>query len=435
MTDSSQVPPAQSPPAQTTSRKLQIGLDVLKGVLFIALLAGIKMIVEHTPAGESIERSGYDFLQKQLSSSDPVPVVVVDLSALDPQEFNINGQIGSATPRKILRELITAATEAQARVIGVDLDFSPGPTGYMYPGDPQFFQFCLGNKAPVVLGISRTESLTPDKWLGSKDYQALAASMIVPNDTRKMPKWISVEKNAAHGPTLGAALAERSQQAESSLAKWLHEYQLVEQVSEKELGHDVVVGEFPVDYSPLKTLIDKTLRTANPIVVKDQAHLLRDKIVLFGRGTLDNDGDRFSVEGFAHQVPGVYVHASAAYTLHNARLYDLTSSSRLGIDVVLSLIVLIGVIAFRYYLGLEHHLLQIVFTVVVIVLALILGVAFVAQTRILWTDFILVLALLILHVPVERKAPGAFRKIYEGAKRRIQAAQASVAQKGRNESK
>jgi hypothetical protein len=253
-----------------------------------------------------------------------------------------------------------------------------------------------------------------------------------------MPKWISVEKDAAHAPTLGAALAERFQQAESSLAKWLHEYHLVEQVSEKELGQGVVVGEFPVDYSPLKTLIDKTFTTANPIVVKDQAHLLRDKIVLFGRAKLNNDGDRFTVEGFKHPVPGVYVHASAAYTLHNARLYELTSRSRVGIDVALSLIVLISVLAFRYYFGLEHHLLQIVFTVLVIVFALILGVAFVAQTRILWTDFILVLALLILHVPVERlvkKAPGAFNKIYAGAKRRVQAAQASFAQKGSNESK
>ena len=430
MTDNSPLPPAQ-----TTSKKRQIGLELLKGVLFIALLAGIKMIVEHTPAGESIERSGYDYLQKQLSSSDPVPVVVVDFSALEPEEFNVNGQIGIATPRKTLQELITAATEVKARVIAVDIDFSPGPTGYMYPGDPQFFEFCLRNKVPVVLGISRTESLTPDKWLGNEDYQALAASMIVPNDTRKMPKWIRVEKDAAHGPTLAAALAERFQQAESRLAKWLHVYQLVEQVSEKELGQDVVVGEFPVDYSPLKTLIDKTFTTANPIVVKDQAHLLRDKIVLFGRGKLSNDGDRFTVEGFGHQVPGVYVHASAAYTLHNARLYELTSGSRLGIDVALSLIVLIGVIAFRYYFGLEHHLLQIVFTVLVIVLAFIFGVAFVAQTRILWTDFILVLALLILHVPVERKVPGAFRKICQGVKRRLQAAQASFAQKGSNESK
>ena len=65
MTDSPDIPPAQ-----TTSKKRQIGLDLLKGVLFIALLAGIKMIVEHTSFGKSIERSGYDYLQKQLSSSD-----------------------------------------------------------------------------------------------------------------------------------------------------------------------------------------------------------------------------------------------------------------------------------------------------------------------------------------------------------------------------
>jgi CHASE2 domain-containing sensor protein len=433
MTDASHIPPAQ-----ITSKKRQIGLDLLKGVLFIVLLAGIKVIVEHTPFGESIERSGYDLLQKQLSSPDSLPVVVIDFSALEPAEFNVNGQIGIATPRKTLQELITAATEAKARVIGVDIDFSPGLTGYMYPGDPQFFESCLRNKVPVVLGISRTESLTPDKWLASKDYKALAASMIVPNDTRKMPKWIRVDKDAPRGPTLGAALAERFQQGESSLAKWLHEYQLVEQVSEKELGEGVVVGEFPVDYSPLKTLIDKTFTTANPIVVKDQEHLLRDKIVLFGRGKLNNDGDRFTVEGFKQQVPGIYIHASAAYTLHNARLYELTSGTRLGIDFLLSFIVLIIVIALRYYFGLDHHLLQIVFTVLIIVLALIFGVAFVAQTRILWTDFILVLAVLILHVPVERlvlKAPGAFKNIFQGAKRRIQALHASFAQKGSNESK
>jgi len=434
-----------SPPAaaQTTSKNRQILRDLVKGVLFIALLAGVKVIVEHTSLGETIEESGYDWLQRRLASSDPVPVVVVDITDLEPQEFNVNGQIGVATPRKTLQGLIAAATEQKARAIGVDIDFSPDTSGYIWPGDPQFFDFCLQNKVPVFLGISRTESLTPDKWLGSDDFQPLAASMIVPSgDTRKMPKWIRVDKDAARGPTLGAALAGGFQRSESSLANWLHRYQLVDQVSERELGQGVEVGEFPVDYSPLKSLIDKTLKTTNPIVIKDQGHLLRDKIVLFGRGKLSNDADRFTVESFEQQVPGVYIHACAAYTLRNAPLYELTWPSRLGVDLSLSLVVLLSVVAVRAYFRnrktkLAENRLQFAFSFLIVLLALIFGVGFVAKTRILWSDFLLVVAMLILHVPLERpfaKASGVVRNVYKGAKPR-ELLNALFVEKGKNGTK
>ena len=424
MADSS---PLSSNNSQSKDR--QIWRDLVKGLLLIALLVVIKVVLEHTAFGKAMERSGYDWLQTQLSSSERLPLVVVDLSDLEPQEFNIDGQIGIATPRNTLRELIKAATEQKARAIGVDIDFSPGPSGYMWPRDPEFFDFCLKNEVPVFLGISRGESLSPDKWLGNEDYKDLAASMIIPNDTRKMPMWIRIGTDSEPGKTLGAALATGYQESQSGLAKWLHDFHLVEQVSEKELGHDVGVGEFPVDYSSLKTLIDKTLRTRNPVVIRDQGHLLRNKIVIFGPGTLSNSGDGFKIEGFEQRVPGVYIHASAAYTLRNAPLYELTRLSRLGIDVLLSLIVLFSVIAIqsRFSHGstkLAKHRVHFVFTILIIIVALIFGIAFVVQTRVLWSDFILVVALLMLHVPIEhlfKKGHSGIKSAYERTKQLISA--------------
>lgn len=394
-------------PAKTQSRGKQIFYDFVKGLLFIVLSLALSVGFEHTAFGRHVQEIGYDWLLKRLSP-ERVPVVVLDISALEPTPFNLQGQSGNATSRRTLQDLIEAITKQDARAIGVDIDFSPDSSGYVWPRDPEFFEFCLRNKVPVFLGISRTESLPPDKWLGSEDYEGLAASMIIPNrDTRKMPKWIRVGKDS--GWTLSAALAGGFQESQSRISKWLHDHGLVEQVAERELGEGVGVGEFPVDYSPLRTLIeDKTLRTINPEVIRDQGHLLRGKIVLIGRGLLENDEDHFKVAGFEQEIPGVYIHACAAYTLHDAPLYELTWLSRLGIDLMLSLFVFLAVIGVRlYYMNrttrtVATHRLQIFFTGLVMIVGFSASIIFLIQARVIWSDFILVLAVLGLDVPIER---------------------------------
>jgi CHASE2 domain-containing sensor protein len=404
-------PPAP-PPEKPHSSGQQILRDSIKGILLTVLLMGITMVVEHTPFGKRVEQFGYDWLQGQLSS-ERVPVAVVDISDLRPAPFNIDGQTGIATPRETLRKLIEAVAEQDAKAIGIDIDFSPDLSGYITPRDPEFFGFCLDlikrKGIPVFLGIRRTESLPPSKWLGSEDYESLAASITIPkHDTRKMPKWILVDKNSDPGPTMSAALASGFQESQSRLLGWLHGHGLVEQVVERELKQGVDVGEFPVDYSPLQTMMDTTLRTINPDVIRDQGHLLRGKIVLLGDGVPGNAGDDFEIAGREQHVPGIYLHACAAHTLSNAPLYELTLPSRLGIDLLLAMFVLLNVTSIRLYFmnrtsrKVAAQRLQVIFTWLVVVAAFIASVMFVSKTRLMWSDFILVLAGLVLHPPIER---------------------------------
>jgi CHASE2 domain-containing sensor protein len=403
-------PPASLEKSRSSGR--QILHDFIKGVLLTILMMLVTAVLERTSIGRRVEQYGYDWLQGQLSS-ERLPLEIVDISELKPAPFNVDGQMGIATPRETLQKLLEAVAEQDARAIGIDIDFSPADSGYITPRDPEFFKFCLDlserKGIPIFLGIKRTESLAPVRWLGSEDYKSLAASITIPRqDTRKMPKWIRASENSEPGRTMSAALASGFQESQSSMLGWLHEHQLVEQVSEKELKQGVGVGEFPVDYSPLQALIeDKTLRTINPEVIRDQGHRLRGKIVLLGDGMQGSAGDNFDVAGGEQHVPGVYLHACAAYTLSNAPLYELTWPSRLGVDLLLSMLVLLSVIGLRLYFmnrttrKVAAHRLQVIFTWLVIIAAFVVSVVFVSKTRLMWSDFILVLTGLALHPYLE----------------------------------
>src|SRR3989442_4773855 len=106
------------------NRGREIWRDLLKGLLFIALVPALKLAVEWTTFGKHLELMSYNLLQLQLPSKR-VPVTILDISDLEPQVFNIDGQTGKATPRESLRGMIAAIAEQEPKAIGVDIDFSP----------------------------------------------------------------------------------------------------------------------------------------------------------------------------------------------------------------------------------------------------------------------------------------------------------------------
>lgn len=120
--------------------------------------------------------------------------------------------------------------------------------------------------------------------------------------------------------------------------------------------------------------------------------------------------------GREQRFPGVYLHASAAYTLSRAPLYELKWPGRLAIDALLALAVLLGVTFVQLILGcltgreVAAHWLQVLFTGLVIAAAFVGGVLFVGTTRLMWSDFIMVLLALLLHPLVEH----LWEKIREG---------------------
>jgi hypothetical protein len=298
------------------------------------------------------------------------------------------------------------------RAIGIDIDFSPDSHGYVTPHDPEFFQFCLDLEAkthiPIFLGVERALTLPPDVWLGNEDYRDLAASIVIPKDSKKMPRWIQIGESASRRPTMSAALAGTFQNSSYQLPEWLG--WALEHTSEKRLSEGISVGEFLIDYSALESLERERLRTKNPVVVSDQGWLLRDKVALVGDATLGKSSDTFVIPDRQEPFPGIYVHASAAYTLIGAPLYELTGTGRWVIDLLLSLLVIgpVALVRLRYGDGTSQELsterLQSIMRWLAVTLVVIGGAVLVRTTRLMWDDFMLVAAGLLLHPSAERFA-------------------------------
>jgi len=413
---------------------------LLKGLFFIAFVLIIKTAVEWTTFGKHLDLMSYNLLQLQLSS-DRVPVTIVDISDLEPQGFNLDGQSGKATPREPLRQMIEAIAGQGPKAIGVDVDFSPDEDGYIHPRDPEFFQFCLDMSnqrgVPVFLGIKRTIAKSPADWLGSEKYQGLAANILIPKDSKRMVNVIKVGDELRPGATadepkrskaISVVLADAYgrepgnspgwfQRAHESVISRLQRLKFIESTSEKRLSPGLSVEDFLVDFSPLESI--EPLRTINPVVLRDQSQRQRfqDKVVLIGDATLNKATDTFVVPAREQPYPGVFLHACAAYTLIKAPLYEVTGRGRLGIDVLFLLTILLTIISLRlYHQGrtseeVATHRLQGVFTLVVVLAAIVVGVFFVRVTRVMWDDFLLALAFLVFHPFIERQVERFWKQI------------------------
>lgn len=383
--------------------------DVVKGILFTALICLLQLAFGHTRAGRALELGGYEFIQGRLTF-DRVPVYVVDITDLKPATVVVDGKPYTATPREELRNIIAAVVEQRPRAVGVDIDFSPDDDGFITPLDPDFFRFCASQRVPLFLGIHRTLALPPAAWLGGEEFEPSAAAIILPNDKRKVPKWIQTGEQSEPGRTLSGALAGAYGESHCRGAEWLARAGLAEQVSEHEFESGGGAGEVTVDYSPLEKLVeDRTLHTKNPDVIRDQGRLLRDQIVLIGDAGAPRGRDYCQVPGRGQKVPGVYCHACAAYTMAYAPLYELTTRGRVTLDLLLSAAVVVALALIRLHSlrrgrgEVSVRRVRGFLTLLVVAAAFVVGVLFVRQTCVVWNDFILALGALVLHPSIEHR--------------------------------
>ncbi len=419
-------------------RGREILRDLLKGLLALAFVLTLKLVVEHTAFGKQLELSCYNLLQLQLSSERP-PITVVDISDLKPEEFDVDGQVGTGTPREPLRKMIAAITEHKPKAIGVVIDFSPDEYGYIHPSDPEFFQFCLDmgrqRGTPIFLGINRTLAEPPDKWLGDAKYQELAAGILIPRDSKRMQSEVKIEselkagagqRRAARSKAMSVALVDAYrtgledapgwlQRAHVSVLERLRSVGFIEKVSEREMGRGLTVADFLVDFSPIDSI--ESVRTLDPVVLRDRSQRERfeGKVVLIGAGSSGAAKDLFQVPGREALYPGVVLHACAVHTLTESPLYDVTHRGRLYIDVLFALAVLIPISLIRlFYKGsatgdVATHRLQGILTVLVVLAAVVVGVLSVRFTRVMWADFLLAFAALVFHPSIERRLASSWR--------------------------
>ena len=195
---------------------------------------------------------------------------------------------------------------------------------------------------------------------------------------------------------------------------------IVERISTKVLDQGVDVHEFWVDYSPIETIKNVAMRTINAAALGDSIAMskIEDKVVILGN--VSGTGDTFVVRG--REYAGVLLHACAAYTLITGPLFAVTAGGRIFIDILCILIVLASITCIRFYYQRERKTVatqrvQFVLTLLLLLVPLAAGVAFVSSTRLLWNDFLLTGTSLLLHPSLEHRLSGVWTSGVRGFKR------------------
>jgi CHASE2 domain-containing sensor protein len=372
--------------------------EIATVVALIVLAVALEEAIEHMPFARHLAFASYRFFQEGVTS-ERTPVAIVDISDLQLE----NGR----TSRGRLQELLLAVVRHGPKVVGVDIDFSPEERRPLDLRDKEFFEFCLrlerATGVPIVLGVDRTTGAPASEWLGAEDYKSLAATMRIPNDTRRIPH--SIAGSGASLRSLSAALANaHGRSAAPSAMRLMERAGLIRQFSLRE-DRGARFEEFLVDYSTLGSHFP--VRTVSPVVLGDRAFRkpFEGNIVLLG--DVESARDMFPVANGDKAHAGVTLHASAAATLVNGPLYEVTRFGRVILSALLISAVLGPVLAVRarartlrkrfWISGKLQGTLVVTLTV-----AAILSCGWIVRaTHIIWDGFFLAFFVLAFHQPVE----------------------------------
>lgn len=382
---------------------------VMLSIAIMVALIVAKTLCENIPKVREIEEGVYKRLLRRIIAAgrkSPPQVLVIDIGAIKPEPRKQDEQVELITPRAPIEKLIQTLSNLGARSIGVDVDFSPDNGQFVDPGDPDFFKRCLElskqTRVPIFLGVGRTFN-QPNNWLGDDAYRRLAATIVIRRliEHDQVPHWVRV-KDGDRLRSMSASLAGVDINAiESSHWDWaMRSTSLVTSPS------GIEAKETTIDYSPLPWINAEILPVFSNL---DEYTKVPDKI----KGRMIILGDRHPLERdifntSAGPQPGVYIHACGANTIATEPLYRLTHLGRFTIDLVLALAIYLFVQVslflrklFKGSAGYGENRLNLVFTGLVITFVLLIGFVFVDRTRLLWTDFLLVCAVLFIQLIVD----------------------------------
>ena len=404
-------------------------------MLVIMLICARELFQKYTMLAEQLDLAVYSWLQLRLASKldiKKIPIAIVDISDLETAAIQGARKGEKATPREPLRKFIEQlANEMEPRAIGVDIDFAPVNGVYVTPDDPKFFKSLQklqeDTGVPIYLGINRTQALPRSQWLLDPDYQLLAASILAPRrDTRKMLKCFQLHQQSECGPSMSEALAQHLHALPTP--RFLEVFsRLFVRVIPQEISDSISVGAFPMDYSPLEELMKNApsgtasqVHTINAAVLTEQGNreIICKRVVLIGDANPDVAADKFIAPGRPEPVPGVYLHACAVYTLAQGPLYLPTWLGRFVMDLALAGFVIIVLTLIRLYFArttikVAPDWCEGVLILVAVLVTFGVSAGLVHVTRLLWSDFLLVVFSLMLHPSVERYLPSCVERYLE----------------------
>lgn len=382
------------------------------GMAITLLLLGGKILFEKWSWGHIAERWTYEFLQMQLTPFDPkkdMPIVVVDIGQQP------GGTPREATSREYLTKLIEALVEREPSAIAIDEDFSTNGTGWVTDDDPEFFKFCLKRRKqiPIFLGVHEARAAGPNTWLGLPEYREMAVALNGPKgDTSRMPLWVQYPSVGEKLPSIGFALA-REYMKSAPKPKWQWPGWAVYLTTDNLPGRqrhvvgfkdEYDVAEALVNYSKLELIQKLTPPTINTDFIKNSDDMFHNKMVLIGASTFATDAS--NVPGRDETFAGVLLHACTAYTLAKEPLYEFTNSLRWKLDLGISALVLLSVALMRFVsikrskkFPLERWQSRLIYLTVFLVIGT--GIGLVRWGGVMWLDFILVIAALLMHPGVE----------------------------------
>lgn len=400
--------------------------DVLLGVAVTAALLAAKMVVEHTSWGHRAEMAAFELLQGQLSPFNPneeLPVVVVDISDIGA------GKDNDIVDLDKLQSVVKAIADQKPKAIAIDAELMPhvARPGEDNHGESEavherqernyfnFLDFCLKTvsvekNVPVYVAVLSASADMPEEWLGQEQYKPLAATALVPkNDTTRMLIWFRGDPSYQKLPSISASLASSSRGILIPAGlSWA-----IESTSDRFPGSEMGLPQEMdcalalVNYSKLEAIEQNKLLTISETSVRESGEKFRNRMVVLGDGTKEKAVDRFVVPGRDQPVPGVYIHASAAYTFAREPMFELRPWVRVMLDVLLSLLI-IGIVVFARVRHLrdrktfDWHKFQGRIVLGSLVGVGILAVIFVRYTGVLWLDFLIVMLALWLHPKVEK---------------------------------
>jgi CHASE2 domain-containing sensor protein len=404
--------------------KRKIYIDLIVGLVAVALLILIKVSIEDTYVGHWFNIRGYELLHTFIppfNRGKEPSVIVLDIS-------DMKRDVDGTTPIKSLIEIIEALVASKVKAIAIDIDFSPrinaqypDETGLRAVGDDEFFEFLHEQKSkgvPVFVGAYNV-GVEPKTWLGLEEDKDLAADItLFDEDTTQVPMWLRCGQGEKLN-SISNALAEASGKKVDPnflLKRFLEEPEAQEnrRLSQKtaKSGNEIQCERAftLVNYAKLELLQKLTLQASDRDSVlsarnEEGKSRFEGKLVIIGNAQRGKASDCFVVVGRQRPVTGSHIHASAVYSLVDEPVYKLKHWVVLLLDILLGLFVVLGLLRVRLRHLEDHqfssHLWESRFIVFSIIITLLLGLLFVRVFNVLWLDFSLVIFALLLHSKVQ----------------------------------